>query len=119
MILTFETHNDTHIDIVGTCLQGYLNLPRTKLVELFGEPNEGSSDGKTHSEWHLKLIGGDLEEIVVNIYDYKTPGANRDTFSDWHIGGASRWVVYELADLLIQLGVGDPDTVWRMVTAGR
>lgn len=111
--LTVRTHNDTDVDIVGTSLQGYLMLPRTKLVELFGEPQVGP-DYKSAYEWSLLINDGE-EDRVIAIYDWRTTGANRDTFDDWHIGARDRQDVYMFGDLLIELGVVDPDTVWSVV----
>lgn len=78
---------------VGTSLQGELQIPFSRVVEVFGEPQE--SDGyKVAFEWRIAFADG----TVATIYDYKasslyndeypTPEQMREqNFSDWHIGG--------------------------------
>jgi hypothetical protein len=109
--LTYRTHHEAEINFIGASLQGYLSLTRYQLVELFGEPREDYDESKTTCQWEL-LIGD--EETVVTIYDYRTPGAQNDDFSDWHIGGHRRQAVYDLADLLLQLEAVDPKMVWSI-----
>jgi hypothetical protein len=80
----------------GTSLQGYLNVPFSRVVEAFGEPSEG--DGyKVAFEWGVRFEDG----TVATIYDYKasslydegepTPEWMRENdYSDWHVGGNSK-----------------------------
>jgi hypothetical protein len=89
-----------HADLVGTHLQGELQIPFSRVVAVFGEPRE--ADGhKVAFEWAITFADG----TVASIYDYKasslylgedgpTPEQMRaDDFSDWHIGGRSRRAV--------------------------
>jgi hypothetical protein len=87
-----------HADLLGTSLQGYLVVPFSRIVEVFGEPTHlGSGDGKVAFEWAITFADG----TVASIYDYKssslydpenpTPEQMRATdFDDWHIGGRSK-----------------------------
>lgn|SRR3990167_4037001 len=87
-----------YADVIGTGLQGYLSLPFSRIVEVFGEPtHEGSGDGKVAFEWAITFADG----TVATIYDYKasslyddenpTPEQMRSSdFSDWHIGGKTK-----------------------------
>jgi hypothetical protein len=86
-----------HADLVGTHLQGHMNIPFSRVVAVFGEP--GEADGyKVAFEWRITFADG----TVASIYDYKasslygdgddcpTPEQMRaNEFSDWHIGGKS------------------------------
>lgn len=104
--MTFNTHNDKHIDINMTHLLGYCeNLTRySDLVALFGEPTDG--DGyKVDAEWCIEFEDGK----VATIYNYKT-GKNycgKSGFSvdilagqDCHIGGKDEIVVERVHKLI-------------------
>lgn len=83
-------------NLEGTHLQGYLDIPFARLVEVFGEP--GEADGyKVAFEWRIVFADG----TIASIYDYKasslyddgqpTPEEMRkENFSDWHIGGKAK-----------------------------
>ena len=84
-----------HADLDGTHLVGYLSIPFSRIVEIFGEPGESDGD-KVAFEWRIAFADG----TVASIYDYKasslygddcpTPEQMRtNEFSDWHIGGKS------------------------------
>jgi hypothetical protein len=93
----------------GTCLQGYLNMPFSRLVAVLGEPGEG--DGyKVAFEWQLRFDDG----TVATIYDYKvsslyddesapTPETMRtNEFSDWHVGGNSKRALELVTELFAE-----------------
>jgi len=68
----------------GTSLMGYLPTTYSKLVELFGEPKGGSSDGKTTCEWCLEFEDG----TVVTVYDWKQESTPTSLYN-WSVGGYS------------------------------
>lgn len=86
-------------DANGTSLQGELQIPFSRVVAVFGEPQD--SDGyKCAFEWRIAFADG----TVATIYDYKssslyhdenpTPEQMREReFSDWHIGGRTKRAV--------------------------
>lgn len=90
----------------GTSLQGYLDMPFSRLVAVLGEPDDG--DGyKVAFEWRLRFEDG----TVATIYDYKasslyddksapSPQAMRaNEYSDWCIGGNSKRAVELVVEL--------------------
>jgi hypothetical protein len=77
----------------GTGYQGRLAIPFTRIVEVFGEPDESPSF-KSAFEWVIQFADG----TVACIYDYRassrcntnnpTPDQMRaNDFCDWHVGG--------------------------------
>lgn len=54
-------------DVSGTCLQDYVSIPPTRLIELFGKPSE--SDGYKVSGEYV-FIDEDTDRVVT-IYDWK------------------------------------------------
>ncbi len=84
--------------LVDTCLKGYLPVPFSRIVEVFGMPDQ-REDGKVMFEWRIAFADG----TVASIYDYKasnaydsdgfTPEQMRTEFRDWHIGGKSQRAV--------------------------
>lgn len=90
-----------------TSLQGYIDIEKRFLVELFGEPIMGSGDGKVTNEWMVLIEDEDGELHPVTIYDWKVGGNNRgDDWSDWHVGGRSPMATALLGQLLTELGRG-------------
>jgi len=92
----------------GTCLQGYLNVPYSKIVEVLGEPNGGSDGYKTAFEWELTFENGTVAHIYdykeSNLYDYDNPSPEqmiKEDFSRWHIGGYNEKVVPMVQELFI------------------
>jgi hypothetical protein len=86
-----------HTNLNGTCLQGELDVPFSRVVEVFGEPRTGVDGDKVAFEWAITFADG----TVASIYDYKasalydtdnpTPEQMRAAeFADWHIGGYCR-----------------------------
>ena len=101
---TFETHNtDDAIDPSGTCLQGRLDLPRSVLVELFGEPL-GASD-KVINEWYLEVTDENGDTGIITIYDWKNYHMSSlpDDYYDWNIGGNGHAAVTVIHELIAQL----------------
>jgi len=101
---TFETHNtDENINPSGTCLQGYLDRPRSVLVELFGEPL-GPSD-KVINEWNLEVTDEFGDSCIITIYDWKNYHLTSlpDDYYDWNIGGNCHAAVTIIHELIAQL----------------
>ena len=100
--MNYKTHNQTRIDINGTCLQGYIVSTYGTLVELFGHPTE--SDGyKVDWEWELRFEDG----TVATIYNWKNgpnycgrDGLHCDQITEWHVGGHTRDALNHVQELL-------------------
>jgi hypothetical protein len=103
--MKFQTHNDTNIRIIGTCLQGYIDIEYDILVKLFGEPIVGD-EYKIDAEWEIIFEDG----TVATIYNYKDgynycgehapyPDITKKD-NDWHIGGSSKLAVEYIERLL-------------------
>ncbi len=105
MSYTVKTHNTGHVDACCTSLVGYLTLERSKLVELFGEPMDGSGDGKTVCEWELEVTDEKGDAGVITIYDWKNydQSAMADDYKDWNIGGASNRSARVLNELISEM----------------
>lgn len=84
----------TGVNASGTSLQGYLeDVSFWELVDIFGEPEGPSGDGKTRVNWSIKLEqkinGFDIEGTVTNtatIYDWKTDEPINEVRT-WNVGG--------------------------------
>ena len=91
-------------EIIGSSLQGYVQVPYATLVAIFGPPH--SNDGyKVDAEWILILASGN----VASIYNYKDgknyngeSGLAVELITDWHVGGKEKAVVPELEAILRQ-----------------
>ena len=89
--MTFKTHNDTDININGTCLQGEVQATYAELCDLFGSHHDG--DGyKVDAEWYVQFGDG----TVATIYNWKNGknyegenGLPLEQIDSWHIGGDS------------------------------
>jgi hypothetical protein len=86
-----------HANLVGTSLQGYLDVPFSRVVEVFGEPLTQVDGYKVAFQWSITFADG----TVASIYDYKASSLYDDgqptpeqmrarEFSDWHIGGKDK-----------------------------
>jgi hypothetical protein len=53
-------------DSAMTALMGYVNTNYARLVEVFGQPINGSGDGKVNSEWIIKF-GGNKKWVVAAV----------------------------------------------------
>jgi len=78
-----------------TCLQGEIHLSFQDLVDIFGEPEDVSSTGKSDVEWAIEIDG-----VVATIYNWKDGPAYTgddsievERIQDWHIGGHSQSAV--------------------------
>lgn len=91
--MTYNTTTDK-FKANGTSLQGYMTTTFDRLVELLGEPLEGSDDGKTTAEWILEFEGE-----AATIYDWKLKSTPKDLY-DWHVGGRSMKVLEHLSKAL-------------------
>lgn len=89
--MTFKTHNDTEININGTCLQGEVQATYAELCDLFGSHHDG--DGyKVDAEWYVQFDDG----TIATIYNWKNGknyegenGLSLEQIDSWHIGGDS------------------------------
>ena len=96
--MEFKTHNEKEIDANGTYLQGYIHVPFSKLVKIFGEPKRVRGEGcKVDAEWQIEYPDG----YVATIYNYKDGvnylgenyGIHVEDITEWHIGGHNQIVV--------------------------
>jgi hypothetical protein len=86
----------------GTCLQGYITIPYSKLVKKLGNPEEG--DGyKVDAEWVIELE----DNSVVTIYNWKngenycgSGGLPVSRITKWNVGGVSSEVLNKLQAVL-------------------
>lgn len=69
-------------DITRSHYIGAVKITYSELVKYFGEPLEGSEDGKIQAHWILKAAGS----VYIHIYDYKEDVEPRKVLL-WHIGG--------------------------------
>jgi len=89
--MTFKTHNETDININGTCLQGEVEATYAELCDLFGSHHDG--DGyKVDAEWYVKFDDG----TIATIYNWKNGknyegenGLSLEQIDNWHVGGDS------------------------------
>ena len=86
--------NDEDTSANGTSFMGCITTTYDKLVELFGEPMEGSDDGKTTAEWVIEFEDGE----VATIYDWKISSTPKN-LHDWHVGGRSHRVLDLLEEI--------------------
>lgn len=81
--------------VIGTSGQGKIDCAYSRLVALFGEPDEGD-DFKTQAEWLVYTPAG-----VATIYDWKQGdgyhgkgnGTPVEQVTEWSIGGHDKRVV--------------------------
>jgi len=86
----FVTHREKSIPVSGTCLSGHLwNVPYSKIVEVFGEPEQTGHD-KTDVEWTILFDDG----TTATIYNWKNgraycgeDGLEPEQITDWNVGG--------------------------------
>lgn len=79
----------------GTSLVGYVHTTYDRLVDILGEPRDGSADGKTTASWTIKFEDGS----IATIYDWKQPQTPTQDYQ-WHIGGFNSGVVERIGALL-------------------
>ena len=78
-----------------TCLQGEIHLSFQDLVDIFGQPEDISSTGKSDVQWEIEIDG-----VVATIYNWKNGPAYTgddsievERIHDWNIGGHSQSAV--------------------------
>ncbi len=96
--MEYLTHNETEVEISGTCLQGYVDTTYDKLKKLFGEPTDGDGGYKVKCEWEIVFDDG----LVGTVYDWKNP-THSENITDWHIGGMDKTVVHRIKELIKDL----------------
>lgn len=82
--------------IMGTGLVGTVHTTYDTLVKVFGEPAEGSSDGKTTATWILEFGDG----TVASIYDWKEGATPMGPYL-WHVGGKNHHALQMVAACLV------------------
>lgn len=87
--------NSKQTSVNGTSHKGYVETTYNTLVKVFGQPKEGSADGKTTCEWRIEFDDG----VVATIYDWKTRTTPKDLYY-WHIGGHTHKALDYLETLL-------------------
>lgn len=100
--MQYTTHNDTDVNINGTCLQGEIEATYEELTNLFGAPHGG--DGyKVDAEWEIKFDDG----LVATVYNWKDgknycgeEGTPVEQITDWHVGGDKTAAVQRVQILL-------------------
>jgi len=77
----------TGVNAGGTSLQGYLeNVSFWELIDIFGEPEGPSGDGKTRVNWSIKFEQDDSPAQTATIYDWKTDEPLSEV-RKWNVGG--------------------------------
>ena len=78
-----------------TCLQGEIHIGFYDLVDMFGEPEDVSSTGKSDVQWAIEIDG-----VVATIYNWKDGPAYTgddsievERIHEWNIGGHSQSAV--------------------------
>ena len=78
-----------------TCLQGEIHIGFYDLVDIFGDPEDVSSTGKSDVQWSIEIDG-----VVATIYNWKNGPAYTgddsievERIHDWNIGGHTQSTV--------------------------
>lgn len=81
-------------NLVGTSRQGTIDVPFSRVVEVFGEPDTDVDGYKVAFEWAITFPDGTIASIydysASSLYDDDLPSPEqmrKDDYSDWHIGG--------------------------------
>ena len=97
----YVTHNDLKTDRTG--FMGYVQADYAALVEAFGEPGEGTTDGKTDALWTVLFT----RKRVASIHNWKDgksylgeEGTPNEQITLWHVGGRQREVLRLVAEVL-------------------
>jgi hypothetical protein len=83
-------------DAAGCGLVGHVTTTYDDLVKAFGEPDSGTTDGKTTANWIIKFSCG----TVATIYDWKEPETPKAAYN-WHVGGKNHAAVQLVAACLV------------------
>lgn len=104
-MMQFKTHNQKHVAIHGTSLQGYVYCDYSVLKKAFGKPNTGDQY-KIDAEWDLEFEDG----VIATIYNYKDgknyngkDGTPKTKITEWHIGGKSQEAVDRVHKILFEV----------------
>ena len=88
-------------EVIGTHLMGYIETSYARLVEEFGEPEDG--EYKIDAMWFLKFEDG----TIATIYNYKDgynylgiKGREVESIRDWHVGGFSKDAVERVREMI-------------------
>jgi hypothetical protein len=100
--ITFTTHNDARVSIVGTYFLGKIQASYDEIVSLFGKPYDGDKCN-TDAEWDILFEDG----VVATIYNWKN-GVNHCGLSgtpvehiyEWCVGGKKLAALHRVMDLL-------------------
>ena len=95
----FKVEKADEGELEGTCLQGYIDASYDYLLEMFGEHEGASGDGKVQAEWMLKING-----VVVTIYDWKYYDTPVERVKKWNIGGHGKEAAEQLKNLMGKCG---------------
>ena len=82
--MNFQTHNDIDIDVFQTHLLDKINTTYSRLVDVFGQPHEGSSMNDVC--WDIKFPDG----VVATIYNWRNKDGVSEDFNNitqWNVGG--------------------------------
>lgn len=111
----FKVNNDAGID--GTALMGAVEVSYQRIVDVFGQPNEGDGE-KVDAEWIIQFSDG----LVATIYNYKSgknyngnEGQKTEEITDWHIGGKDPKVVDRVKRILGRNNTTTRKTVAQLV----
>ena len=99
--MKFITHNDEHVNINGTHLQGYIKADYSKLRGMLGESH---SDGyKTDWSWDIEFEDGTVATIYnwKNGPNYGAVGVTPDMVKKWHVGGHNSRAVEKVKKILL------------------
>jgi hypothetical protein len=87
----------------SSCLQGYVEVNYTDLVDCFGPPNCDGDGYKVDAEWMIKFEDG----TYATIYNYKDgknycgeDGLDVEDIKCWHVGGMSKQSLWAVQDTL-------------------
>ena len=111
MKITVKSHKEWPSFMQRSSLQGYMSVPYSVWVKLFGEPVAKTDGYKTDAEWDVSFYDEDGERIgFATIYNFKDgknyrgpDGLNVNQIREWHIGGKSKASsIYLLEDYIDQ-----------------
>jgi hypothetical protein len=102
---------DTHTGTWGTHRQGDIVMEYDKLVEVLGEPLEGSCDYKTQCEWFIEFKPKNSPNQIATIYDWKLgkqylgeeEGEDKENIMYWNVGGFNNIVIKYLTSLFMPM----------------
>ena len=95
---------NSQMPMIGTCLQGNIDITYDKLVSIFGKETCAGDEYKVQADWMLTFDDG----TVATIYDWKQgdsyngpgQGITKEFVTDWHIGGMNEDAVSRVMDAI-------------------